>query len=147
MTLKLEHKFVDSIPEEIEEGILYISLRFRVIIHLCCCGCKNKVVTPLSPVRWKMTFDGKSISLNPSIGNWNFKCESHYWIQDSQVIWSERWSKREISEGKKEARKRRADYFNEGYSSEPKKLSNRDKTKMLKFRFPIWLKSLLKKNT
>jgi len=142
LTVKLEHKFVDSIPEEIEEGILYISLRFRVIIHLCCCGCKNKVVTPLSPVRWRMTFDGKTISLYPSIGNWNFKCESHYWIEKSEVLWSEKWSKRQISEGKIEERNRREGYYRIVNTSEAENSQQRSEIKSPKIKVANWLKNL-----
>jgi hypothetical protein len=113
MITKLNHVFIDTIPDELEEGILYISLRFRVIMHSCCCGCKNKVVTPLSPARWKMTFDGKTISLTPSIGNWNFDCESHYWITNSEVEWARKWVKNEIIGGKEYEREKRKLYYKE----------------------------------
>ncbi|WP_353963011.1 DUF6527 family protein [Streptomyces sp. NBC_00365] len=36
------------------------------------CGCGRKVVTPLAPQEWKLTLDGVSVSLHPSIGNWSF---------------------------------------------------------------------------
>jgi predicted adenine nucleotide alpha hydrolase (AANH) superfamily ATPase len=111
MISKLNHVFIETIPDELEEGILYISLRFRVIMHSCCCGCKSKVVTPLSPARWKMTFDGKTISLNPSIGNWNFDCQSHYWIEKSEVEWAGKWTNDEIAEGKSYEKEKRANYY------------------------------------
>jgi len=34
------------------------------------------VVTPLSPTGWSLIFDGETVSLYPSIGNWNFPCRS-----------------------------------------------------------------------
>jgi Family of unknown function (DUF6527) len=34
-------------------------------------------------------FDGRSISLDPSIGNWGFQCRSHYWIKNNRVVWAE----------------------------------------------------------
>lgn len=111
MTERLKHEFIETIPEDLDEGIIYISTRFRVAIHLCCCGCKNKVVTPLSPVRWKLVFDGKSVSLDPSIGNWNYDCESHYWIINSKVEWARKWTKNEIVEGKSFERRKRAHYY------------------------------------
>lgn len=111
MITKLDHIFIDKIPDEIEEGVLYVSTRFRVIMHSCCCGCKEKVVTPLSPARWKMTYDGNTISLYPSIGNWNSKCQSHYWIQNSEVEWSRKWTDDEIAEGKSFERERRREYY------------------------------------
>lgn len=117
MINNLEHRFVESVPEQLEEGVLYVSLRFRVIIHACCCGCKNKVITPLSPVRWKMTFDGKTVSLYPSIGNWNFDCQSHYWITNDKVEWAEKWSNNKIAMGKMMEREKRSAYYSEVNSS------------------------------
>ena len=113
MITKLNHVFIDKIPDELEEGILYVSPRFRVIMHLCCCGCKEKVVTPLSPARWKMTFDGNTISIYPSIGNWNSDCQSHYWIQKSEVEWSRAWTDDVIAEGKSFEREKRKEYYKE----------------------------------
>ena len=87
----LQHKFAEFIPDSIEEGVLYISIKYCTAIHKCACGCGNEVVTPISPADWKLTFDGKTISLFPSIGNWNFKCQSHYWIKNSQIIHARKW--------------------------------------------------------
>ena len=84
---RIEHQFVDLIPETISEGVLYVSMTYATAIHKCCCGCGNKVVTPLDPNHWMLTFDGQSISLSPSIGNWNYPCRSHYWICRSNVKW------------------------------------------------------------
>ena len=59
----LKHEFVEFIPEDLEQGTLYISIRFKTATHLCCCGCGNKVVTPIRPTDWKIIFDGKTVSL------------------------------------------------------------------------------------
>lgn len=83
---KISPKFVDSFPDKLEEGILYISLRFNTAVHLCGCGCKQQVVTKIAPGEWRFTYNGQDISLDPSIGNWNFKCKSHYWIKDGQIV-------------------------------------------------------------
>lgn len=130
MTVKLNHVFIDTIPDELEEGKLYISTRFRVIMHSCCCGCKNKVVTPLSPVRWKMTFDGNYISIYPSIGNWNFDCKSHYWIQNSEVEWSTKWSEDKVVEGKLYEREKREEHFKK--INKEKETTTADNLKMFK---------------
>lgn len=50
----------------------------------------------LNPKDWKLTYDGETVSLHPSIGNWSFNCQSHYWIRHSKVVWSEKWSKKKI---------------------------------------------------
>jgi hypothetical protein len=93
-------EFVDHVPDEKQYGVLYISMRFATAIHLCCCGCGNPVVTPLSPADWRMTFDGETVSLQPSIGNWAFPCQSHYWITENKVRWAPRWSARQIEAGR-----------------------------------------------
>ncbi|MFP5040444.1 DUF6527 family protein [Parasediminibacterium sp. JCM 36343] len=82
----LQHKFVEYIPDILEEGIIYITIEYRTAVHKCICGCGNKVVTPITPKDWKLIFDGKSISLYPSIGNWDFKCKSHYYITNNKIV-------------------------------------------------------------
>lgn len=96
----LTHEFVDSTPTELNEGTLYISMRFRTAVHLCACGCGNKVVTPIRPAKWKLIFDGDFVSFSPSIGNWQFPCRSHYWIDRSKIRWGKSWSDEEIAEGR-----------------------------------------------
>ncbi len=96
----LKHEFVEFIPDDLKEETIYISIRFATASHKCCCGCGEKVVTPLRSTDWKLIFDGKTISLDPSIGNWSFKCQSHYWIKNNRVRWAARWSKEEINAGR-----------------------------------------------
>ncbi len=93
---KLTHKFVEFMPESLDEGILYISPRFNIISHLCCCGCGNEVVLNLSPGEegWKFTYDGKNLTVYPSIGNYNLKCQSHYFITNNVVEWIPKWDKK-----------------------------------------------------
>jgi hypothetical protein len=88
----LQHKFVTNIPDQLEDGVLYISIEHCIAIHKCICGCGNEVVTPFSPTDWSLTFNGKTISLNPSIGNWNFECKSHYWITNSKIEIARAWN-------------------------------------------------------
>jgi hypothetical protein len=97
----LRNRFVEYIPEDIEEGVLYISIRFGTAVHQCCCGCGAEVVTPLSPTDWAITYDGESVSLDPSIGNWDAGCHSHYWIRRGMVIWARPWSSAQIEAGRK----------------------------------------------
>ena len=86
-TTQFRPTFVKYIPEEMEEGILYISMEYATASHLCACGCGEKVVTPISPYYWQMYFNGKEISLTPSIGNYEFPCQSHYFIRRNKVEW------------------------------------------------------------
>lgn len=96
----LQHKFVESIPAEIEANVIYISIPFCTAIHLCVCGCGKEVVTPLSPTDWQLHFDGKTISLSPSIGNWSFECQSHYFIRRNKIEYSMKWTDKEIEKGR-----------------------------------------------
>jgi hypothetical protein len=108
----LRHEFVEHFPEQLQDGILYVSVQYASAAHKCCCGCGNDVYTPLSPTDWKVTFDGRTISLDPSIGNWSFPCQSHYFITKNRVEWARRWSRDEIAAGRandSQAKQRRHD--------------------------------------
>lgn len=109
--MKLEHRFVELMPKEIEEGIIYISIKYATAIHKCVCGCKNEVVTPLSPRDWELTFDGETVSLYPSIGNWSFPCKSHYWITNNMIKHARKWSEREISLGRQAEAKEKEKFY------------------------------------
>lgn len=89
--MTLTHRFVEYIPDEIEEGILYISIPFCTAIHKCVCGCGNEVVTPISRKGWKLIFDGETVSLTPSIGSWNLACKSHYFITNNFIKFARSW--------------------------------------------------------
>ena len=107
----LQHKFVENIPDDLEAGYLYVSVEYATAVHLCCCGCGTEVVTPLTPTDWRLIFDGETVSLSPSIGNWNFPCSSHYWIRNNQVHWAQVMSAEKIAEGRKKDRERKDQYF------------------------------------
>ena len=96
----LRHEFVDNIPEELADHTMYISIPFATVVHKCCCGCGNEIVTPLSPTDWTLSFDGDSISLDPSIGSWSLDCRSHYWIERNAIRWAGSWSPERIQAGR-----------------------------------------------
>lgn len=107
----ISHVFVDRIPTVREERRLYVSIPFATAVHSCMCGCGAKVVTPLSPPQWKMTFDGESVSLWPSIGNSGLTCRSHYVIEQDQVHWAPTWSDTKIAAGRARDKSLRDRYF------------------------------------
>src|SRR5258708_2291908 len=109
----LKHEFVEFIPGALKEDTIYVSMRFGTASHLCVCGCGNKVVTPLRPTDWKLIFDGKTISLYPSIGNWSFPCRTHYWIRENRVQWAENWSQERIDSARSSDRRAKETYFDE----------------------------------
>lgn len=96
-TEAIRGEFADFIPSRLENGVLYISKKYRTASHLCCCGCGNKVVTPLKPGGWAVTSRNGAVSLSPSIGNWSFPCKSHYWITDNRIEWARTWTQQEIN--------------------------------------------------
>jgi hypothetical protein len=114
----LEHRFVHYIPEQLEPGIIYISMDYATAAHSCCCGCGEQVITPFSPADWKMTFDGETISLWPSIGNWNFRCRSHYIIRRSQVLGAEPWNHSQVEKGRRRDKSRNQQHYDEKSRSE-----------------------------
>jgi len=97
---RFDHEFVDQIPDYLSEGILYVSMHFGMVIHRCACGCGNQTVTPLDPTDYKLIYDGETITLHPSVGNWNFPCRSHYWIRRGKVVWAGEWTDDQIAAGR-----------------------------------------------
>lgn len=102
---------VEFIPKELEPGKLYMSERFQVAAHICPCGCGTKIVTPLGPADWTFSERNGKATLNPSIGNWQLPCRSHYWIRDGQIQWSYPWTEKEIEEGWKRDQEKREKYY------------------------------------
>jgi Family of unknown function (DUF6527) len=108
---RLVPQFVEAIPEDLESGVLYVSMPCATAIHKCACGCGREVVTPFSPTDWKLLFDGENVTLEPSIGNWSFPCRSHYWIRGGKVRWAGSMSQNQIDEGRTRDRALKANYY------------------------------------
>lgn len=80
---------VTTMPNQLNEGILYISIEYNTAMHRCACGCGSEIVTPISRLHgWILTYDGENASLHPSIGNGAYQCKSHYWLNDGIVRWA-----------------------------------------------------------
>jgi hypothetical protein len=84
---EVTYAFVDSAPEQLESGKIYVSTKYRAIVHLCLCGCNEKVLLRLDPDDWSFTFDGRTVSIHDSVGNVGLPCRSHYFVRRNQVIW------------------------------------------------------------
>jgi hypothetical protein len=93
---RLQPLFVEEIPTSLDEGTLYVSIPYDTVTHLCACGCGCEVVTPLHPAQWRLTYDGETASLFPSVGSWGLPCRSHYIVRDNQVLWARTWSIDEV---------------------------------------------------
>ena len=111
--LTVTHQFVNYVPERLDDGVLYVSIEYATVVHRCLCGCGEEIVTPLTPTDWELSFDGESISLVPSIGNWNLPCRSHYWIAKNRVRWAGRWSQSEIDQGRRLDRAAKTSHYGE----------------------------------
>jgi hypothetical protein len=107
----LTHEFVEYVPADLADGVLYISILYRTAVHRCACGCGNKVATPISPADWQLFYDGDTVSLTPSIGNWGFPCRSHYWIDANEIQWAKDWTDKQIAAGRARDDHGRAQYF------------------------------------
>ncbi len=82
----LKPEFVEELPQTPLEGVLYISMEHSIAMHLCPCGCGNKVFTPFSQNQWRLVFN-RRVTLKPSIGNFSLPCHSHYFITNDEIRW------------------------------------------------------------
>jgi hypothetical protein len=108
-SMKISHEFVTVMPPKgsLKENTVYISLEYGIVLHKCACGCGLEINTPLTPRDWNLTFNGESISLWPSVGNWSNPCRSHYVIKNGWVHWSDDWTDAKIKNAREEERARR----------------------------------------
>lgn len=113
----LEHRFVRTVPRELNLGVLYISMDYATAVHSCCCGCGERVVTPFTPTDWCMTFDGETVSLSPSVGNWNQKCRSHYVVQRGRILEAGLWSDAQVEAERRRDKKAKNAHYSQSTSS------------------------------
>jgi hypothetical protein len=80
----IKFKHVEYVPEKelMEENTLYISSKYKTVIHLCLCGCNNQVVTPLIENAWTLIEKNNKVSMSPSIASYQ-TCGAHYVIRNS----------------------------------------------------------------
>jgi hypothetical protein len=116
----LEHRFARNVPRELDPGVLYISMDYATAVHSCCCGCGDRVVTPFTPTDWRMTFDGESVSLHPSVGNWNQKCRSHYVIQENRVLEAGAWSASQVEAERRRDKRAKAEHYSQLSGAQPR---------------------------
>ena len=141
-TARFAHRFVDRIPEALDEGVLYLALDRGTMLHLCACGCRSEVVTPLGRTDWRMGFDGEAVTVEPSIGNWSLPCRSHYLIRGGAVRWAGAWSDEQIERGRRRDRQLKAShlaYTDDGRGEELDAPSPPVRRPLLLARFAKWL--------
>lgn len=99
-TDRLRAEFVEKMPDTLEDGVIYISQKYRVALHNCCCGCGEEVSTPLGPTEYSLRVDGDAVTVTPSIGNHDFACRSHYLIRGGSIVWAGAMSREAIEAGR-----------------------------------------------
>lgn len=131
MRIQLER--VEYIPKVLDPGVLYYAEEFGAATHLCPCGCRHKVQTPVGPSDYSLRVGKGGPTLYPSIGNWQRPCQSHYWIRNGEVVWEEPWSDEEVAAGRAAEAVRDRAYF-----------ERRARARNLPWtRFISWIKSIL----
>ena len=103
----LRPTFIEHFPDQLEPGVLYVSMKYAMCAHSCACGCGQKVITPLSPGKWKLIYDGENVTLFPSIGNYGFPCQSHYYLNNGKIDWIDVVNKHTAESQKKRNDKKR----------------------------------------
>jgi hypothetical protein len=109
--MKIELQHVHFMPKELKPGVLYVSEKFGAVAHLCACGCGSKIRTPLGPTDWSLEETDSGPTLYPSVGNWQLPCQSHYWIYQGEIRWSDKWSPEKIAANSRGEEERRHAYF------------------------------------
>ena len=101
---RLTTVFVEDIPEQLEDGFLYVSRECHVALHNCACGCGEEVTTPLVATEYELVMDDEGASIWPSIGNHDFPCGSHYIIKGGRIHWAGKMTRRQIDAGREQDR-------------------------------------------
>src|SRR5688572_10897292 len=101
---RLRAEFVEDMPEILEDGVIYVSERYRIVLHNCCCGCGEEVSTPLGPTEYSLRIDPGGVTVDPSVGNHDFACRSHYLIEGGAVVWAGAMSRAAIERGRERDR-------------------------------------------
>ena len=98
--IPIEYEFFEGerpYYDDMEQNIIYVSKETSQAFHVCLCGCKNPVVMALDSIdvngeitegkwpgkNWNLSIKGEKATFSPSIGNYSYKCQSHYIITNS----------------------------------------------------------------
>lgn len=133
--MKFELQRVQYMPKELKPGVFYVSEEFGAAAHLCACGCGSKIRTPLGPTEWALEETDSGPTLDPSVGNWQQACQSHYWIYRGEIIWAPKWTPEQIAAGRRREEKRRDAYYDVLYRRRGRTLR----------RFWRWVKNLFER--
>jgi hypothetical protein len=119
---EIRAEFVEFVPKDLEDGVLYVSIAYSTTVHKCACGCGSKITLPINPAKWRFLWIGDSISLWPSVGNHSFSCGSHYWIEQNRIEWAREMSPEEIEANRRRDKEDREDYLDSRSGQEPTRM-------------------------
>lgn len=137
-------EFVEFVPNSLEDGVLYISVEYATAVHKCCCGCGQRVVTPLSQTDWALILEGDVVSLSPSVGNWSYSCQSHYWIKRNKIRWARQMTRAQIDAGRQQDRARTERFYDERRDADVVPRPEAKRAMLSRLRF--WLRKLFAQN-
>ena len=92
----------------------------------------------LADNRIVLTFDGETVSLHPSIGNWGLACRSHYWIEKNKVRWAAACSQRRIEAGRAADRAARSAHLQDRANTTDTALLPPSTDSEMKPKWPAW---------
>jgi hypothetical protein len=107
---------VKYMPKELQPWVLYYAEEYGAAAHLCACGCGSKIRTPIDEAEWSLKEDINGPTLNPSVGNWQKPCRSHYFIRNGVVLWHGQWTEAEIRAGRRSEHQRRVAHLDRKHS-------------------------------
>jgi hypothetical protein len=96
-----------------------------------------KVVRPIRPTGWRLTYDGDTVSLHPSVGNWSYPCRSHYWIRSNHAIPAGPMPQEAIESGRRRDCAAKDAYF--GETPAAVQVQSADGTSKKRWSFLDWL--------
>ena len=80
------YEAVERIPNQMREGVVYHTHKFKLAALLCACGCRHRVML-LVPESHQVTSENGLATIRPSIAVCDGRCKSHYFVTAGQVEW------------------------------------------------------------
>ena len=84
--MRFVYEQVNAAPKAMKPGVVYHDTDFEFAEMLCPCGCGHRI-TLLVPEGHRISVDGITPSISPSIAVCDAPCGSHFFIQNGEVDW------------------------------------------------------------
>lgn len=80
------YEAVERIPDQMREGVVYHTHKFKLAALLCACGCGHRVML-LVPDSHQVSSQSGLVTIRPSIAVCDGPCKSHYFVTDGDIEW------------------------------------------------------------